>query len=235
MTDFGMANMDYAPVKYLIKCFEAHYPESLGVCLVHKAPWVFQGIWNIIKGWLDPVVASKIHFTRSMEDISQFIEKKNIPKELGGEEDWEYKFVEPVPGENDAQKDTAALEKLKAERKSIVEKYEELTRAWIQEPVVDSPAPAADKPPQTHMTDTLRARNELAKKLETGYWVMDRYVRARTVYDRLGYIKENGDIDFYAAGSTEEAPAKAEEKKVDVVVPEPVAPEKKGEEVGIAA
>lgn len=45
MTDFGLANMDYTPVKFMIKCFEAHYPESLGICLVHKAPWVFQGIW----------------------------------------------------------------------------------------------------------------------------------------------------------------------------------------------
>ena len=34
---------DYAPVKFMIKCFEANYPESLGVVLVHKAPWVFQG------------------------------------------------------------------------------------------------------------------------------------------------------------------------------------------------
>ena len=45
MTGFSLANMDYAPVKFMIKCFEAHYPESLGVCLVHKAPWVFSGIW----------------------------------------------------------------------------------------------------------------------------------------------------------------------------------------------
>ena len=34
---------DYAPVKFMIKCFEANYPESLGVVLVHKSPWVFQG------------------------------------------------------------------------------------------------------------------------------------------------------------------------------------------------
>ena len=39
--------MDYTPVKFLIKAFEAHYPESLGVCLVHKAPWVFQGKNNV--------------------------------------------------------------------------------------------------------------------------------------------------------------------------------------------
>ena len=43
MTGFSMANMDYTPVKFMIKCFEANYPESLGVILVHKAPWVFQG------------------------------------------------------------------------------------------------------------------------------------------------------------------------------------------------
>jgi hypothetical protein len=59
MTGFSMANMvrtssvkvehmlsmlqDYSPVKFMIKCFEANYPESLGVVLVHKAPWVFQG------------------------------------------------------------------------------------------------------------------------------------------------------------------------------------------------
>lgn len=38
-----MANMDYTPVKFMIKCFEANYPESLGAVLVHKAPWLFQG------------------------------------------------------------------------------------------------------------------------------------------------------------------------------------------------
>ena len=59
MTGFSLANMvsfliilvtseliplqDYSPVKFMIKCFEANYPESLGAVLVHKAPWVFQG------------------------------------------------------------------------------------------------------------------------------------------------------------------------------------------------
>jgi hypothetical protein len=45
MSDFSINNMDYAPVRFMIDCFEAHYPESLGVCCIHKAPWVFQGIW----------------------------------------------------------------------------------------------------------------------------------------------------------------------------------------------
>ena len=32
---------DYTQVKFMIKCFEANYPESLGVILIHKAPWIF--------------------------------------------------------------------------------------------------------------------------------------------------------------------------------------------------
>ena len=62
MTGFSMANMvgrpsapntlvptsntmqDYTPVKFMIKCFEANYPESLGSVMVYKAPWVFQGL-----------------------------------------------------------------------------------------------------------------------------------------------------------------------------------------------
>jgi hypothetical protein len=47
MTGFGMANMDYTPIKFMIQCFEANYPESLGVVLVHKAPWVFQGWFSL--------------------------------------------------------------------------------------------------------------------------------------------------------------------------------------------
>lgn len=35
--------MDYVPVKFMIMCFEANYPESLGVIIIHNAPWVFKG------------------------------------------------------------------------------------------------------------------------------------------------------------------------------------------------
>lgn len=43
MTSFTLSNMDYAPVKFMIKCFEANYPESLGAVLIQNAPWLFQG------------------------------------------------------------------------------------------------------------------------------------------------------------------------------------------------
>ena len=43
MSGFSLANMDYTPVKFMIKCFEANYPESLGsVLLADLARYVVQ-------------------------------------------------------------------------------------------------------------------------------------------------------------------------------------------------
>lgn len=43
MTGFGLGNMEYSPVKFIIQCFETNYPESLGRLLIHNAPWIFSG------------------------------------------------------------------------------------------------------------------------------------------------------------------------------------------------
>lgn len=175
--------MDYSPVKFMIKCFEANYPESLGAVLVHKAPFVFSAIWNIIKGWLDPVVASKIHFTKHLEDLEHYIPKSQIIKELGGDEDWEYKYVEPTPGENEIFKDEARRIKLQEERKVDVLEYEKKTFEWI----------AAGKDGGAIKNE----RDVLAQKLHDNYWQLDPYVRARTLYDRTGMIQSGGKINFY--------------------------------------
>ncbi|KAI9827651.1 MAG: hypothetical protein M1819_006940 [Sarea resinae] len=186
MTGFSMANMDYAPVKFMIKCFEANYPESLGVVLVHKAPWIFQGIWSIIRGWLDPVVAGKVHFTRNVEDLEEFIPRSRIIKELGGDEDWTYQYVEPNPNENDQMRDEPAKQKLLAERAKSIKRFEMATLSWISS--------AAER---KNLASVRSQRNDLAEQLRTGYWLLDPYLRARTIYDRTGCIKGAGRIDFY--------------------------------------
>jgi hypothetical protein len=177
----------------MIKCFEANYPESLGVVLVHKAPWVFQGIWHIIKNWLDPIVASKIHFTKSLDELQTFVAPSHIIAELGGEDPWSYKYIEPSPTENGAMNDTATRDKLLEERANVVKEFESATQEWIQ----NSAAPPIRQ-----------KRSALAEQLRTGYWKLDPYIRARTVYDRNGLIKPGGVIDYYPkAGAAAAAPA----------------------------
>ncbi|KAF2760869.1 CRAL/TRIO domain-containing protein [Pseudovirgaria hyperparasitica] len=192
MTGFSLANMDYTPVKFMIKCFEANYPESLGLILIHNAPWVFQGVWKIIKGWMDPVVSSKVNFTSGVEGMSEFIPVDQIPKELGGDEDWEYKYVKPTANENEKLSDTATRDKIQAERKTISDKFEDATMRWIKG---DEAAKAE--------------RTQLALELKKNYWDLDPYIRARTFYDapRSCIINPGGIVDYYPSEKTAEAAA----------------------------
>ncbi|ESA41826.1 hypothetical protein GE21DRAFT_9778 [Neurospora crassa] len=186
MTGFSMANMDYAPVKFMVKCFEANYPECLGAVLVHKAPWIFQGIWRVIRGWLDPVVANKVHFTNNISEMSEFISPEKLPKDLDGQEDWEYKYVEPVPGENDRMKDEETISKLQAARAELVKEYEEATLQWIQA--------------SGNSEELKKKRDAIAEKLRVDYWNLDPYVRARSFYDRIGVLLPGGKLDPFLEG-----------------------------------
>lgn len=171
--------MDYTPVKFIIKCFEANYPESLGCVLVYKAPWIFQGIWKIIRGWLDPVVASKVHFASNVNELEEFIPRDRIMKELGGDEDYTYSYPEPQPNEDTQIEDTATRDKLLAERQELVKSYEQETQAWI------------------HNEDKGEGRPRIAQRLAENYWKLDPFLRARSMYDRSGILQPGGKIDFY--------------------------------------
>ena len=174
MTNFGLKNMDYAPVKFIIKCFEANYPESLGSVLIYKAPWVFQGIWKIIKGWLDPVVASKIDFVGNVTELEQYIDRSQIPKELDGDESYVYTYSDPTPEIDERMKDTATRDAIKKERRGISDEYEKATTAWAKDGKAESQA----------------ERQRLKDALRDNYWKLDPYVRARSLYDRMGLIPE---------------------------------------------
>lgn len=175
LSGFALSNMDYAAVKFIIKCFEAHYPECLGVLLIHKAPWIFSGIWNIIKNWLDPVVASKIHFTKNTADLEKYIPKKYIPKELGGDDPFVYEYIEPKEGEGDRLQDEATRNQMLQERISIYGGLEKNTIDWI-------------KSSKANEGPILQERTELTKKLRSQYWQIDPYLRAPSILDRLGEI-----------------------------------------------
>jgi hypothetical protein len=176
MTGFGLANMDYPPVKFMIKCFEANYPESLGTILIHKAPWLFQGIWRVVRGWLDPVVASKVHFTNSPTDLEQFIQPSLILEELGGKNPYSYEYIEPVPGENALMDDEGSKKVLLEERKALALRYEDAIKDWIN----------AESNEGGAWAELRKNRDEVAAELKTNYWKLDPYIRARSIYDRNG-------------------------------------------------
>jgi len=153
-----------------------------------------QGIWKIIKGWLDPVVASKVHFTKNVEELAEFVERSHITKELGGEDPWVYHYVEPVDGENDFLEDGAARQILEDKRAATVREFETTTQQWIHDPKAES---------------LKQKRVELVERLRSGYWQLDPYLRARTLYDRTGMIQEGGHIQFYPSNNPVPSATKA--------------------------
>ncbi|GFF94070.1 CRAL-TRIO domain-containing protein C3H8.02 [Aspergillus udagawae] len=188
LTGFSLANMEYAPVKFIIRCFELYYPESLGVLLIHNAPRIFAGIWKIIKGWIDPDMVTKIHFTKSVEDLAQFIHPSQIVSELGGDEDWEYEYTEPEMDENDLMEDDEARNALLTERQHISEAFLSLTSQWIE-------ATRLDCPEEVAIVQSRRLK--VMEQLRLNYWRLDPFVRARNFLDRTGVIMEGGKIRHY--------------------------------------
>jgi hypothetical protein len=178
--------MELAPIKFIIKCFEANYPESLGVVLIHKAPWVFQGVWRIIKPLLDPVVAAKVHFTNNNTDLGAILQDGKIPKQLGGDYDFNYEYVPPREGENAKMQDTATRDKIQAERNVIYQEYEQATIDWIDNP---------------DDVETKKKRIDLRNKLADQYWTLDPYIRQRTYYDRIGMLDKNGNRNPWVTGA----------------------------------
>lgn len=182
--------------------FQESYPESLGAMIFYNAPWIFSGrfsqilaifdaisnfllsigFWKLIHGILDPVVAAKVHFISGAHDLQQIIPEGQIVKELGGNEDWEYEYIEPEANENDKLLDSETRSTILAEREKLGTELFSLTASLISNP-------------QDHTSQN--SRDEVIKQLSSNYWSLDPYVRARTLLDRTGVIQGGGKVDFY--------------------------------------
>lgn len=142
----------------------------------------FAGFWKIINGLLDPVVASKVHFVTGARELEGLVPAEHIIKELGGPEDWEVKYIEPTPNENERLRDTAARDAILEERKALGDELFSMNAEWITGSGGDS----------------LNSRRDVViQQLSNNYWRLDPYVRARSLLDRTRVIQEGGKIDFY--------------------------------------
>lgn len=69
------------------KIGQDYYPECMGKFYIINAPWLFNGIFKVIKPWLDEVTVQKISVSSSSvskEELLKQIPKENLPKNLGG-------------------------------------------------------------------------------------------------------------------------------------------------------
>lgn len=170
----------------------------LGSSTVATSPLLFStqanssiAIWKVIRGWLDPVVAAKVHLTHGRKGIEEFIAPEQLIKELGGDEEYEYEYIEPVEGENDLMKDTKARDQILKVREGLQNDFEEATIQWIREGETEDGKKANVR------------RHGLAANLRANYWDLDPYVRARSYWDRAGVICGKAGTKWYASEKQE--------------------------------
>lgn len=180
LTGFGLRNMDWSCILFIVKCLEAYFPESLGILYIHNAPWIFSGIWRILSPLLDPVVRSKVKFTKGPLDMTDRIPAERLVSDLGGEMTNEFVFLEPEEGENELLKDTAEREKRFNAYMDLAREYEEVTGQWA------SKEDAA----------VVERRLVLVKKLRVAQFHMEPYTRGKTVCHRDGTLDGQGIVTW---------------------------------------
>lgn len=87
---------------------------------------------------------------------------------------------------------TEDREAVQGERDKIIAEFEKQTLQWAARPVVVEEAKTINE-----------KRNKLADQLFTNYWKLDKFVRTRTYYDRIGAVSSDGVVDFGAFVVTE--------------------------------
>lgn len=178
LTGFSLKNADNLAIKFLAEVFEAHYPECLGCILIHNAPWIFSTIWNIIKNWLDPVVAGKIHFTKDIGDLSNFVDLKHLPDYLGGDDQYDAEYIEPEDWElTPPKKKDIVYRRLRVERDELMMSFMEATIRWVEAINPDT------------SSKYLEDKINLEYRLSENYINLDPYLRNSGIYDRLGALK----------------------------------------------
>ncbi|OAV87186.1 hypothetical protein PTTG_07683 [Puccinia triticina 1-1 BBBD Race 1] len=195
MSGFGLANMDWKSLAFIVKCLESYYPESLNVLVVHNPPWVFQGLWKIIAPMLDPVVRAKIQITKSPEELKVHIDEKHLLESLGGTNGWKWVYEPVQKGENELMADTAVRLHEIQNRKKLIKAHLDITRKWAEES-----GPANELRDDLLVPEDLSVSAQLRKfityHLRVHYFVLDPYIRGRSIYHRKGRVIGNGLITF---------------------------------------
>jgi hypothetical protein len=178
---------DMNALKVMASGLQDNYPECLGSVYVYNAPWIVNRIWGAIQLWLDPVVAAKVKFLSTLDQLAEYIPRETIPTYMGGQDAWEWKWIPPTQPQPLSAEQKSQVEADKAERQKLLDEYIIVTSGyWKAELAGESSV----------VKDAQEKRHALALKLRDNYWKLDKYVRGRVWLDRVGILKEDGGVDL---------------------------------------
>ena len=180
LADAPLASLDIPSIQGDIQVLQNYYPECLGQCFIVDAPWIFHGIYKIVRGFLDPVVAAKIELIKSSE-IIKYVHPSMVPKRfVGGCDPTEFNHsIDPKNGETRINPEME-VDELNSQIKQL---RQELIRKTLSERASEAFDPESKR-------STLRADlKEMTGKWETG-------ILPENHYHRCGALSRNGLVNW---------------------------------------
>jgi len=101
-TNFSKENSDIEFMRHMTPIMQNNFPERVHRVIVYPSGFVFYGIWNIVKWFLDPVTQAKVQPMLALSGVQQYINDEYISRDLGGECDFEFDpdlFPDPYSAE----------------------------------------------------------------------------------------------------------------------------------------
>lgn len=180
LSDAPLASLDIPSIQGDIQVLQNYYPECLGQCFIIDSPWIFHGIYRIVRGFLDPVVAAKIELIKSSE-IIKYVHPSMVPKRYaGGCDPSEFNHsIDPKNSETRINPDLD-VEALNSQIKTI---RQELIRLTLSQ----RPSEAFD--PEGKRSSLRRDLKELTAKWETG-------IIPENHYHRCGTLSLQGNVNW---------------------------------------
>mmetsp|Transcript_9398 Transcript_9398/g.15466 ORF Transcript_9398/g.15466 Transcript_9398/m.15466 type:complete len:302 (-) Transcript_9398:643-1548(-) len=102
-TSHKSENTDMELMKKSTGTFQDIFPERVKNTIIYPTDLLFYSVWNIAKWFLDPVTRNKVHPMMYLSGVEQYIDRKWIPKAMGGDDDYEFDpedFPDPYPAED---------------------------------------------------------------------------------------------------------------------------------------
>ncbi|KAJ1811603.1 phosphatidylinositol transfer protein csr1, partial [Coemansia sp. RSA 2599] len=168
---FKKENLDTGLFKILIGMISESYPQLISVTAYFVNSWLFTGLWMIIKSIIDPMVAKSTFITKDVDQLQSFLDKDQILTDMGGQLDFEYKYVFPTKEENIRMFDTEGRMRAETELKTAVDAFFIATKKW-----------AAGADVAGYMDP---ARVQAAAAFHTAALELDPYIRARFLIERV--------------------------------------------------
>jgi len=89
MTGFSITMMNkqvYSLVQKASKVSQDYYPEQLGQLMICNSPYLFTGVWAIVKGWLDEKTREKIQIVGGgyTKKLLEYVDEDQLVDFLGG-------------------------------------------------------------------------------------------------------------------------------------------------------